>query len=161
MPLLSKPAKEMIIDQINAANNPAVPIDSTNIYFGNPHLDTDGITSIAPAVGVLGSQYEKVSTFKYRRINLSQMYDTYPVISAVGTARLYGMLSIINQALGLNFTEDDLYDSDVTLIQPGSQVFITLQAQPKSVGIRGLRSSNLFVCVRLWSLRFSTRRWHS
>lgn len=130
--------KDELLSLINA-NNPSVPVPITdeNLYFGNARLDTDGVTSIVPTVATLGEQYTGYLDFRYQRINLSVVYDQRPVLKSVGDVSLYKMLSIVNQFLGLNLTEQDVVDTNIANVVAGASVNINVQTVPGSLGYTG------------------------
>lgn len=140
MPLVPV-ASTRLLTLINQANpNLPVPVAENNLYFGNARLQassTDGVSSIVPTVGVLGSVYSGYEDFTYRRINLSTAYDQIPLMKSVGASTVYDMLDTINQFLGLNLTEQDVVDSPVATVQTGATVNINLQAKPGSLGYTG------------------------
>jgi len=138
MSLLATSAQDTVLALINA-NNPDLPVPVTagNLYFGNPSLASDGLTTVAPAVGNLSEQYEGYATFQYQRINLSVAYDTRPVLKTPGAPSLYRMLPLVNQFLGQNFTEDDILDVNVSAVIGGAQINIPVVASPGSLGYVG------------------------
>lgn len=137
MSLLSATPKELVLSLINSNNELPVPLTGENLYFGKPRMDADGLTTILPTVAVLGEQYEGYVDFRYNRINLTTAYDERPVLRAVGEATIYRMLPVINRALGLSLTEDDVLDADVALVEGGEEVNINVVAKASSVGYRG------------------------
>lgn len=137
MKSLSAPSKDLVLGLINQNNTPPKPITKDNLYFGRPKMDADGITSIVPTVAVLGSEYTGYANFSYRRINLSKVFDDRPVFRAVGASTLHRMLPDINRFLGLNFTTDDVQDTDVQMVLGGEEVNIYLNALPTSLGYTG------------------------
>ena len=137
MSLLSGTPKELVLSLINSNNELPVPVTGENLYFGKPRMDADGLTTILPTVSVLGEQYEGYVDFRYNRIDLSKAYDERPVLRAVGEATIYRMLPVINRALGLTLTEDDVLDADVALVEGGEEVNINVVTKATSLGYRG------------------------
>lgn len=139
MSLLAASPKEVLLSLMNQQNTSLpVPLTDENLYFGNPHLDTDGLTSILPTTAMLGEDYEGYANFKYKRIDLGKAFgDLLPALSSTGGPSLYSMLPIINQYFGLNLTEADVLDASVAFITGGSQVNINVVAQPTSLGYTG------------------------
>lgn len=141
MTLFSGTPKDRLVALINA-QNPSLPIPITkkNLYFGRARLDpvsTDGVSSIVPTVGVLGTQYSDYADFHYKRINLSTAYDTVPAFYGVGADTLYGMLDDVNRFLGLNMTEQDVADVQIGYTAVGTITNITIQALPGSLAYTG------------------------
>lgn len=128
---------EMVLSLINQQNTLPTPLTEDNLYFGTAHLDTDGVTSILPTTAQLGGEYEGYATFRYTRVNLSTAYDTLPVISDVGGPTLWSMLPIVNQVLGLNLTDEDVLDSNISYIGAGARVNVNVVAAPGSLGYTG------------------------
>lgn len=91
MTIFTGSPKDLVLSQINAANNPMIPFTEENLFFGNPRLDTDG-SSIVPIAGVLASDYADYSFVKYRRINLTTAFDSVPVVKAVSAETVHEML---------------------------------------------------------------------
>jgi hypothetical protein len=127
-----------LLAAINSANpSLPVPVSAKNLYFGNPRLDSDGVTAILPTTAMLGDVYRGYVDFRYKRINLSKVFDTRPQLHAVGGSTLHAMLDVINRFLGLNFTTQDVVDVDVADVGSGEQVNIQIDAQPNSYGYEG------------------------
>jgi hypothetical protein len=137
MSLLPATPKEVVLSLIAQQNTLPVPLTEKNLYFGNPHLDTDGLTTILPTTAMLGGEYEGYATFKYKRLDLSKIYDERPALYTVGAATLWEMLPIVNKYLGMNFTTNDVLDTNVAYIDGGAQVNINIAASPSSVGYTG------------------------
>lgn len=138
MALLPAAPQDDLLALINAANpNLPVVITADNLYFGNPRLDTDGVTSILPSTAMLGKEYRGYVDFRYKRIDLSKAYDTRPQLHTVGASTLYEMLDVVNQFLGLNLTTRDVVDTNVASVGAGEQVNINVQTQPGSFGYVG------------------------
>jgi hypothetical protein len=141
MALLPGTPTDRLIALINQANpSLAYPITKDNLYFGGARLvqgSTDGVSSIVPTTGMLGSMYEGYQDFTYKRINLSTAYDQIPVMYSVGAADLYGMLDIVNAFLGLNLTQQDVVNTEIPYITAGAAVNINIQALPTSRGYTG------------------------
>jgi hypothetical protein len=138
MSLLPATPQQTLLSLINAAN-PSLPLPVTadNLYFGNPRLLSDGITSVVPATGVLATPYKGYVDFQYRRTNLSTAYDTKPILQTVGASTLYGMLDVVNQFLGLNLTQNDVVDTNVATVGAGEQVNINVATLPSSLAYTG------------------------
>jgi hypothetical protein len=134
-------AHDRLLALINQANPSAPkPIDATDLYLGTARLDTsatDGISSVVPTVGMLGTVYTGYQDFKYKRLNLSTAYDFIPVMQSVGSTSLYNMLDIVNAFLGLNFTQADVVDTSVATVADGAAVNINIQTKPGSLGYVG------------------------
>lgn len=137
MSLFPATSQEMVLSLINQQNTLPTPLTEENLYFGAAHLDTDGVTSILPTTAQLGGEYEGYATFRYTRINLSTAFDVIPQISDVGGPTLYSMLNIVNSRLGLNLTEDDVLDTNISYIGAGSRVNVSVAAAPGSLGYTG------------------------
>lgn len=138
MSLLSGTPREVLTALINAQNSLPVAVTDSHLYFGRPRQDVDGVTTILPTVGVIGSEYEGYTDFKYRRIDLAQAFgDTVPVINTPGATSLHRMLPAINQWLGLNLTEEDVQNVNISALAPGQQINLPLQALDQSLGYRG------------------------
>lgn len=137
MSLLQGTPKEVVLSLINSQNTLPVPLTEQNLYFGAARLDTDGVTSILPVAAMLGEEYAGYASLKYKRINLSQIFDVAPIISDVGGPTLYSMLDAVNKALGLTFTQSDVYDTNIQPINAGEQTNINMIAKPGSAGYVG------------------------
>lgn len=137
MSLLGKTAKTKVLELINAENAPAIPFTEDNLYFGKPRLLEDGITSVLPTTAMLGTEYAGYANLQYRRIDLRKAFDDRPILKTVGHATLHRMIPLINQWLGMDFTEDDIYDTNLSAIAGGSQINILVRATPKSIGYTG------------------------
>lgn len=138
MSLLPAAPKDDLLAAINTANpNLPVVITTDNLYFGNPRLDTDGVTTVLPTTAMLGRQYRGYVDFRYKRINLSKVYDTRPQLHAVGASTLHGMLDVVNRFLGLNLTTHDVVNVNVADVAAGEQVNIYVITQPNSLGYEG------------------------
>lgn len=137
MSLLQATPKEVVLSLIAQHNTLPVPLTEDNLYFGAARFDTDGATTLLPVTAMLGGQYEGYATLRYKRINLSKIYDVAPIISDVGGATLYSMLDIVNKNLGTSFTQADVLDSNVAFVGAGEQVNINVVALPASVGYSG------------------------
>lgn len=141
MALFSGTPTDRLVALINQAN-PSLPFPVTkdNLYFGGARLassSTDGVSSVVPTTGMLGTVYDGYRDFTYKRINLSTVYDQIPVMSSVGAGTLYGMLDIVNQFLGLNLTQQDVVDTNVAYLEEGGAVNINIQTLPTSRGYTG------------------------
>jgi hypothetical protein len=134
-------ASDRLLALINQANpHLPTPVTKSNLYLGGARLDpsaSDGKSSIVPTTGVLGTVYHGYQDFKYQRINLTQAYDYIPVMRSVGADTLYNMLDIVNAYLGLNFTQDDVVDTNVARVDAGASVNINIIAKPTSLGYTG------------------------
>ena len=137
MSLLNGTPKEVVLSLINQHNTLPVPLTEENLYFGAARFDTDGVTTILPVTAMLGGQYEGYQNFKYKRINLSQIFDVAPIVSDVGGPTLYSMLPAVNKILGMDFTEDDVLDTDIATINAGEQTNINMVAKSSSIGYSG------------------------
>lgn len=141
MALFTGTPQDRLIALINQANpHLPAPISESNIYLGGARLAsnaTDGMSSVVPTVGMLGTLYEGYQDFSYKRINLSKAYDQIPVMKSVGAGDLYSMLDIVNQFLGLNLTQQDVVNTDVAYIDSGAAVNINIQTLPTSLGYTG------------------------
>lgn len=137
MSLLQGTPKEVVLSLIAQENALPVALTEDNLYFGNPHLDTDGVTSVLPTTAMLGGEYAGYVSFKYRRINLSQAFDDRPVLADIGAPTLLGMLPAINKTFGLNLTPDDVVDANIAYIDAGEQININVVASNKSLGYTG------------------------
>lgn len=139
MPLLPATPKEVLLSLVNENNTLPVPLTDDQLYLGNPHLDTDGLTTILPTTAQLGGAYQGYSTLEYQRINLTALYDpdSKPLLTSVGGATLFAMLDIVNRFLGTSFTTDDVVDVSVANLQAGETVNIDITATAKSVGYTG------------------------
>lgn len=137
MSLLNGTPKEVVLSLINQHNTLPVPLTEENLYFGAARFDTDGVTTILPVTAMLGGQYEGYQNFKYKRINLSQIFDVAPIVSDVGGPTLYSMLPAVNKILGMDFTEDDILDTDIATINAGEQTNISMVAKSSSIGYSG------------------------
>lgn len=137
MSLLKGTPKEVVLSLINSQNTLPVPLTEQNLYFGAARLDTDGVTSILPVTAMLGEEYAGYANLKYKRINLSQIFDVAPIISDVGGPTVYSMLPAISKALGMPFTQDDVVDSNITPINAGEQTNINMIAKSGSPGYTG------------------------
>ena len=146
MSLLTGTPTEVVLSLINQQNTLPVPITEENLYFGAARFAPDGVTTILPVTAQLGGQYEGYANLTYKRLNLSQIYDVAPIISDVGGPTLYSMLDIVNRNLGMNFTQNDVTDTNVAYVGAGEQVNITVAALPGSVGYSG---SFFFRFIRL------------
>jgi len=136
MSIFTGSPKDLVLSQINAANNPTIPFTEENLFFGTPRLDTDG-SSIVPVAGVLASPYSDYSFVKYRRINLTTVFDSVPVFKAVVAETIHEMLPAISKELGLTFGVDDIVDSDMVSINPGEEVNIELVSTKRSLAYTG------------------------
>lgn len=128
--------KELIVEQINTLNNPLIPFTKDNLYFGRPHLESDG-SSTVPCVGMLDSEYTGYSSVRYKRINLTTAYDERPVLKAIVSATIHKMLPAIVRELGLSLTPEDVVDGSVTIMNPGEEVNIVIKTSPKSLAYSG------------------------
>lgn len=138
MALLPAAPQDDLLALINAANpSLPVPVSADNLYFGNARLDTDGGTAVLPTTAMLGREYRGYVDFRYKRINLSKVYDTRPQLQAVGAKSLHGMLGVVNRFLGLNLTTQDVLDTSVADVGSGEQVNISVQTVPGSYGYEG------------------------
>lgn len=136
MSIFTGSPKDLVVAQINAANTPVIPFTKENLFFGNPRIDTDGF-SIVPVAGVLATEYSDYSFVKYRRINLSAIFDSVPVFKAVSAETVHEMLPNIARELGLSLTVDDIVDADMTQINPGEEVNIYLISKSSSLAYSG------------------------
>lgn len=146
MSLLPATPREVVLSLIAQQNTLPVPLDASQLYFGAARFDTDGVTTILPTTAMLGGQWRGYQNFKYKRLNLSKIYDVAPIVSDVGGPTLYSMLDIVNKNLGMNFTPEDVLDTNVAYVGAGEQVNISVVAQPGSVGYAG---SFFFRFIRL------------
>jgi hypothetical protein len=138
MALLAAAPQDDLLALINAANpNLPVPVSADNLYFGNARLDSDGVTAVLPTTAMLGREYRGYVDFRYKRINLSKVYDTRPQLTAVGGKTLYDMLDVVNRFLGLNLTTQDVLNTSVADVGSGEQVNINVQTVPGSYGYEG------------------------
>jgi len=138
MSFLPAAPKDDLLAAINAANpNLPVPMSADHLYFGHARLDADGVTAVVPTTAMLGGKYRGYVDFRYKRINLSKVFDTRPQLHAVGASTLHGMLDVVNRFLGLNLTPDDVIDTNVATVGSGEQVNINIQALASSLGYEG------------------------
>lgn len=138
MALLPAAPKDDLLAAINTANpNLPVVITADNLYFGNPRLDIDGVTAVLPTTAMLGREYRGYVDFRYKRINLSKVYDIRPALHAVGANTLHGMLDVVNRFLGLNLTANDVVDTNIANVGAGEQVNINVDALSTSLGYEG------------------------
>lgn len=145
MSLLPAAPKDDLLALINSANpNLPVVISAENLYFGNPRLDTDGVTAVLPTTAMLGREYRGYVDFRYKRINLTKVYDTRPELHAVGASSLHGMLDVVNRFLGLNLTTGDVVDTNVADVGSGEQVNINVQTLATSLGYEGSMTIQFF-----------------
>jgi hypothetical protein len=136
MTIFTGSPKDLVLSQINAANNPTIPFTKENLFFGNPRLDADGL-SIVPIAGVVATEYSDYSFVKYRRINLTTVFDSVPSIKAISAETVHEMLPAISNELGMSFTTDDILDADMAIINPGEQVNIEMVATKGSLAYTG------------------------
>jgi len=152
MSLLPATPKEVVLSLIDQQNTLPTPLTEENLYFGAARLDTDGVTTILPVTAMLGGQYVGYRNLTYKRINLSQIFDVAPVVQDVGGPTLYSMLDVVNKNLGMNFTTDDVVDTNIADLNAGEQVNINMVAKAGSAGYIG---SFFFRFIRLF-VTFST-----
>lgn len=146
MSLLPATPKEVVLSLIAQQNTLPVPLTEDNLYFGAARMNTDGVSTLLPVTAMLGGDYAGYATLSYKRLNLSQIYDGPPTISDIGGPTLYSMLDIVNRNLGMNFTTDDVTDTNVAFVGAGEQVNISVTALPGSPGYQG---SFFFRFIRL------------
>lgn len=136
MTIFTGSPKDLVLSQINAANNPTIPFTKENLFFGTPRLDVDG-SSIVPIAGVLASEYSDYSSVNYRRINLTNIFDSPPSVKAVIAETLHEFLPTMSRELGLSLGTDDIVDADMLVINPGEEVNIEVIATKKSLAYTG------------------------
>lgn len=139
MSLLQATPKQKLRDLINLANpNLPVPVTADNLYFGKAKANADGLSTDIPVVAVLAEEYTGYKSFNYRRLNLTTMFDgSSPVLRTIGDTSLVKMLPIINKALGIDLTEEDVVDVGVSSLRDGEQTNIDITAAVNSPGYTG------------------------
>ena len=126
---------------LNQSNTPAIAFDDTNLILGKPSVllgSPDGNTQINVR-GVQGIDYKGQVKVLYNRLDLSKLFQgNYRAeFSALGQSSLHRLLPELNKALGITFTEQDLINVDLRLLDDGDQVLIELTARPESIAFTG------------------------
>lgn len=137
MTLLAQTPAQIILGNVNSSNTLPVALSEENLYFGRARLDADGVTTILPTVGKLGSEYTDYADLRYRRIDFSKIIDVRPLIETVGVPTLHDMLPVINQKLGLNLLPSDVENIGIQLVNPGEEVNLVIKATPGGIGYVG------------------------
>lgn len=115
---------------------------SANLIFGKPSElldDVRGDTQVNVR-GVQDSEFANLTTkVYYSRIDLGTLFsgDYQPTINGLSQASLYKLLPIINQSLGIHFTERDLEDIDIATLGEGRELTLELRAKPGSLAYKG------------------------
>lgn len=157
MPLYNKPAKSLVYDLINEAN-PDLPIaltpantklsdPSAATVSGNAAMNT-AITCIAASPDYIGRK-----VLNYRRISLNNLFrgitvqvNKYSANQNSGSSgsvvfTLYQLLPIINTLYGLNLSEDDVTNINITRGSTQENGFytstVTVTAKATSFGYIG------------------------
>lgn len=148
MAFYGKSPTALLLDKINATNPAATPLTVNNCTLGLPAAITptaEGFNTEVKVSGVQGRGYIGVTSFQYKRLDLSVLFKNTTVIVDSPIARtLYLGLPNLNARYGMNFTQDDVYNAVlmdstnfVLQAQPGSLQFIgQVTARYNNVGYR-------------------------
>lgn len=140
MSLIAGSSESALISLINQANTLQKPLVEGDLYYGVPKPLNDGLGTVRlPAVAMYDSDYEGYATFQYKRLNLAALFSGLkPKIAALGQPTLVRLLPTLNKALGLNLTERDVIDTQLSWLGGNEQVNIQITATPQSLGYEGV-----------------------
>jgi len=142
----SKSSVQIILDLINAKNGTSVPLEA--ISFGTPAAITSdpaqaeltGITVTA----VDGSGYEGSQSFTYGRVNLAFMNANVQNLAfTTDVANTNQLLPLLNSTFGINLTEDDAENVELSPAAAGTVTSVSLVAKAASLVFCGAASLNI------------------
>lgn len=135
-------SEDLVRDLINSQQLLPHQATSKNLIFGKPSElldDVRGDTQVNIR-GVQDSEFANLTTkVYYSRIDLGTLFsgDYQPTVNGLSQTSLYRLLPIINQSLGIHFTERDLEDIDITTMGEGQELTLELRAKPGSLAYKG------------------------
>jgi hypothetical protein len=155
MPLYTKPAKQLVYDLINEANpDLPIPLSASNMKLSDPSAVTvpgNAVLNTAITCSASSPDYIGRKTLNYRRISLNNLFRGMTVQinkysanqAAAGSVvfTVYQLLPILNTMYGLNLTEDDLTNVNITRGSTQENGFytstVTVTAKATSLGYIG------------------------
>ena len=158
MPLYTKESKALVYDLINEANpSLAIPVTQTNVTLGTPAVIANQAwpnnnTSIVATPAAGSGDYIGRQTLTYRRLDLAALFrgQTIQIKKFKSTASssaatvmytVYQLLNDINSKYGMNLTQDDVADANITrgsTLEDGQYTTtITVTTKATSLGYTG------------------------
>lgn len=138
---ITKPAKEIIIDKINALNG--LTLAHEDFVMSPPMIDVtpsyDTSITLSPTVG---SPWYGSMSIHYTRVKLDELLRPM-LVTTNGERTLYDILDQINIYFGIYLTTDDVEDANIVFAKDGSNNdVLTL---PLTCEVKAKDSSHLFV----------------
>lgn len=134
---IHKPAKQALIDALNAVNAAAnftvddFAFDVPQVNDGNPIDCNTKLLMIAdPELGFIGSL-----PIWYNRIDISTVFDnTTSIVVSPADSKISHLIPAINTAFKIELTADDYVDTDLPqIIDFSAPIAVTLQIKPGSL----------------------------
>jgi hypothetical protein len=136
MAIYGKTPTALLLDKINTTAPAPVPLTEFNCTIGVPvtiPITAEGYNTEVKVSGIQGRGYIGVTTFQYKRLDLSLLFkNAAPVIDSPIANTIFNGLPNLNARYGMNFTTDDVVNRS---LQDGYQ--FTLTAQAKSLQYTG------------------------